>query len=306
MMNLRMISAQPAIDYYTWQVEVYLTNFISLGYNGNNIDVVAGYEGSVPDSWRKLQQKFPYVRFFFYEDTMGECKYLPAIQAHLLKKHFKEHPYLSKEAIFFHDADFVFTRYMDFSKFLNDDKWYFSDTISYIGYDYIMSKGEEVLDAMCDIIGIDKSVVKDNQLNSGGAQKLFKNIDYKYWEMVEEYSNKLHDKLSNMQHVKKNEDPYGIQSWTASMWAELWTGWKLGHQVVVPPEFDFCWATCPSSRWEEVYFFHNAGVPSSNQGMFYKAQYMDKLPFNEKLELSDSRCSYMYYNIIESVDSCLV
>ena len=213
MMNLRMISAQPAIDYYTWQVEVYLTNFISLGYNGNNIDVVAGYEGSVPDSWRKLQQKFPYVRFFFYEDTMGECKYLPAIQAHLLKKHFKEHPYLSEEAIFFHDADFVFTRYMDFSKFLNDDKWYFSDTISYIGYDYIMSKGEEVLDAMCDIIGIDKSVVKDNQLNSGGAQKLFKNIDYKYWEMVEEYSNKLHDKLSNMQHVKKNEHVGRAMDW---------------------------------------------------------------------------------------------
>ena len=249
MMNLRMISAQPAINYYAWQVEVYLTNFISLGYNGNNIDVVAGYEVSVPDSWRKLQQKFPYVRFFFYEDTMGKCKYLPAIQAHLLKKHFKEHPYLSEEAIFFHDADFVFTRYMDFSKFLNDDKWYFSDTISYIGYNYIMSKGEEVLDAMCEVVGIDKSVVKNNQ---------------------------------------------------------LWTGWKLGHQIVVPPEFDFCWATCPSSRWEDVYFFHNAGVPSSNQGMFYKAQYMDKLPFNEGLKLSDSRCSYMYYNIIESVDSCLI
>jgi hypothetical protein len=44
MMNLRMMSAQPAIDYYAWQVEVYLTNFIGLGYNGNNIDVVAGYQ----------------------------------------------------------------------------------------------------------------------------------------------------------------------------------------------------------------------------------------------------------------------
>jgi hypothetical protein len=169
-----------------------------------------------------------------------------------------------------------------------------------------MSKGEEVLDAMCEVVGIDKSVVKNNQLNSGGAQKLFKNIDYKYWEMVEEYSNKLYDKLSNMQHIKRKEDPYGIQAWTSSMWAELWTGWKLGHQIVVPPEFDFCWATCPSSRWDDVYFFHNAGVPSSNQGMFYKAQYMDKLPFNEGLKLSDSRCSYMYYNIIESVDSCLI
>ena len=116
----------------------------------------------------------------------------------------------------------------------------------------------------------------------------------------------LYDKLLSLQHVKSEGDPYGIQAWTASMWAELWTGWKLGHSVVVPPEFDFCWATCPSSRWEEVYFFHNAGVPSSDQGMFYKANYMDKYPFNEKLELSDSRCSYNYYKLIESVDSCLI
>ena len=157
----------------------------------------------------KITAKISICKVLLLRRHDGGVQILTSNSGTPIKKHFKEHPYLSEEAIFFHDADFVFTRYMDFSKFLNDDKWYFSDTISYIGYDYIMSKGEEVLDAMCDIIGIDKSVVKDNQLNSGGAQKLFKNIDYKYWEMVEEYSNKLHDRLSNMQHVKKNEDHMG-------------------------------------------------------------------------------------------------
>ena len=114
-MKLRMISAQPAIDYYAWQVEVYLTNFINLGYNGNYIDVVAGFQESVPKSWRKIQQKFPYVRFFFYEDTTVGCNYAPAIQAHILEKHLTQHPYLKDEAVFFHDCDFLFTKYFDFS-----------------------------------------------------------------------------------------------------------------------------------------------------------------------------------------------
>jgi len=306
MRQLRFLSAQPAIDYYAWQVEVYLHNFLGLGYNGNYIDVVAGYQGDIPESWLKLQRRFPYVRFFFYEDTMGECNYIPAIQGHLLKKHFKAHPYLKDDAIFFHDADFLFTKYMNFTKFISDDNWYFSDTISYIGHDYIVSKGEEVLDAMCEVIGIDKSIVKQNQNNSGGAQKLFKNIDHTYWEMVEDYSIKLFNVLINKQHIKKENDPNGIQSWTASMWAELWVGWKLGHNVIVPKEFDFCWATCSPSRWKEVNFFHNAGVMNDKLGMFYKAKYMDSYPYEVDDNVLNNRCSYMYYHILKSINSCLI
>lgn len=305
MKRLRFLSAQPAIDYYSWQVEVYIHNFLSLGYKENHIDVVAGYQEDIPESWIKLQKRFPKARFFFYEDTMGECNYLPAIQGHLLKKHFKAHPYLKRDAIFFHDADFLFTKYFDFSKFLSDDNWYFSDTISYIGYEYIMSKGEEVLDAMCETVGIDKDVVKNNQKNSGGAQKLFKNIDHEYWEQVEECSLKLYSVLMDKQHVRRDGDQYGIQAWTASMWAELWIGWKLGHNVIVPIEFDFCWATCPVSRWEDVNFFHNAGVMNNKSGMFCKAGYMDKYPFKEELNVLPDRCSYMYYKLLKSIDSCL-
>ena len=305
-MRLRLLSAQPAIDYYAWQVEVYLHNFLELGYNGNYIDVVAGYIDSVPESWRKIQQKFPYVRFFFYEDTMGECKYPPAIQAHILEKHFKEHPYLKEDAIFFHDCDFVFTRYFDFSPFLQDDTWYFSDTISYIGANYIKSKDEKILDRMCEIIGIDRSIVEDNQNNSGGAQKLMKGIDSEYWRQVYENSVTLYDELCKMSNLKKEGDPYGIQTWTASMWAELWTAWKLGHKVVVPKEFDFCWATCPIEEWDRLNFFHNAGVPDNKQGMFFKADYIDKYPFGLNLEIDNSRCSYNYYKLLESINSCLM
>ena len=303
---LKLISAQPAIDYYAWQVEVYLHNFLSLGYKEEDIHVIAGYLDGIPESWYKLKAKFPNIGIYFYEDTMGECDYPPAIQAHILEKHFTQHPYLKDYAIFFHDCDFIFTRYFDFTPFLKDDKWYFSDTISYIGANYIKSKDESILDGMCQIIGIDRSVVEANQNNSGGAQKLMKNIDASYWNEVYKGCRSIYSYLKTVGHLRREGDPYGIQSWTASMWAELWVAWRRGHEVIVPREFDFCWATCPSERWDYVHFFHNAGVPNASQGMFFKAAYIDKFPFKDTLEVDSSRCSYMYYKAMKSVDSCLV
>jgi hypothetical protein len=304
MNKIKFLSAQPAIDYYAWQVEVQIVNLMLTGYDPEQMYVVAGYQDEIPESWLKLQKVHSRVNFFFYEDTLGDCKYLPAIQAHILKKHFKEHP--DSSAYFFVDADFAFTRFLDFGKFLNDDKWYFSDTISYIGYEYIASKGEEVLDAMCSVVGISKELVKSNQENSGGAQKLMKNLTHEYWEMVERYSFELYDVMMQLQHVRNDGSNHGIQAWTASMWAELWTAWKLGIEVVVPREFDFCWATCNIKRWDQVFFFHNAGVMSDKDEMFHKAKYMDSYPYNSNEKVSEYKCSYNYYKLVKSIDSCLV
>lgn len=306
-MQLKMISAQPATDYYAWQVEVYLDHFLSLGYNHDDIHVVAGYEEEgIPESWNRLVEKYKDVQIFLYEDTAGAIDYPPAVQSHLLEKHFKAHPYLSDHAIFFHDADFLFTKYFDFTSFLNDDKWYFSDTISYIGADYIKSKHEGILDIMCSTIGIDRSIVEANQKNSGGAQKLMKNIDHNYWREVFEGSLKLYDILKKVSHIKKPGDSMGIQIWTASMWAELWIAWKKGHEVVVPKEFDFCWATCNISRWDDVSFFHNAGVVNASTGLFYKADYIDKYPFKDNIDVNQLHCSKKYWDIVKSTDSCLI
>jgi hypothetical protein len=112
--------------------------------------------------------------------------------------------------------------------------------------------------------------------------------------------------LGDLAKEKKEGDAYGLQIWCASMWAELWTAWKLGHEVIVPKEFDFCWATCPVERWNQVSFFHNAGVPDANQGMFFKADYINKYPFDTNIEVSKRRCSYNYYQFIKSIKSHLV
>ncbi len=305
-MRLKFLSAQPAIDYYAWQIEVYLHNFIGLGYSAEDIHVVGCYLEEIPDSWIRLQEKFVDVNFFLYEDNMGECNYPPAIQSYMLEEHFKRHPELSNNAVFFHDCDFIFTRYFDFSPYLNDDKWYFSDTVSYIGAEYIKSKGDVVLDSMCSVVGIDRKLVEENQNNSGGAQKLIKNVDHTYWAEVYLNSRNLYNALVKVSSVKKEGDPYGIQVWTASMWAELWTAWKRGYKVLVPDEFDFSWATCPIKNWDINAFYHNAGVQDAKQGMFFKADYIDSYPFNEDINVDPARCSYNYYNFMKSIDSCLL
>jgi len=38
--SIRYVSAQPATLYYAWQVEVMLNNFMEMGVNPNQVDIV--------------------------------------------------------------------------------------------------------------------------------------------------------------------------------------------------------------------------------------------------------------------------
>jgi len=313
MRKLRLLSVQPATTYYAWQIEVFLTRTIEQGYNPNFIDVVGAFEHSIDQSWLVLQQAFPAVRFFFYKDTRENKRYSPSLQSHILRKHWIRYPELKGDSIFFHDADFIFTRFFDFTPYLQDKKWYFSNCDSYLGADYLESKGshptrtmrdgrpEMLLDGMATVLGMCSCTVRAHRGKSGGAQKLIKNVTHAYWEEVENDANNLYDWLL------KNKDEYGdekinsIQIWTTSMWSELWNAWKRGVTVEIPEAFDFAWATCHISRWDERSFFHNAGVQHANQDMFFKAAYIDSLPYGEDLEVSKERCSKMYYDYTQEV-----
>ena len=50
MRDLRYVCAQPSTLYYAWQVEVMINNFITMGINANQIDVVCTkVDGNVPE-----------------------------------------------------------------------------------------------------------------------------------------------------------------------------------------------------------------------------------------------------------------
>ena len=85
---IRFICAQPATDYYVWQVDVMLNNFITMGINLNWVDVVCNIQNNIPDKWIKLAEHYP-ARFFFYKDTRETKHYISSIRPNILKQHFK-------------------------------------------------------------------------------------------------------------------------------------------------------------------------------------------------------------------------
>jgi hypothetical protein len=312
MKKLRYVSAQPAINYYTWQVEVMINNFIGHGINPNYIDIVCSIKDNhIPDVWRKLASTYNTVRFFFYNDDRVAPKYISSIRPHILKKHFTEHPYLKDEAIFYHDCDIILTKPPQWDNFLIDDVWYLSDTRFYIGANYIKSKKFGIYEQMCEIVGIDPKIPEENELNSGGAQYLMKNIDAEYWDKVERDSETLYAYFQ--EHLKEHpasKEYHPIQMWTADMWAVLWNAWYFNHTAKVVPEMEFAWPTQGLDMWDKCTIFHNAGVVGDrNERLFYKGSYQNKLPYDIKLEDYDDKRGTIKYvqEILKTADrSCLI
>lgn len=319
MKNLRYICVQPRILYYAWQVEVMLNNFIEQGINPNNIDILVAWnpddKTSDPhnvEAWDKLRTHYNTVRFFYYQDTRRQpIHYISSIRPNILKQHFAAYPELENEAIFYHDCDVLFTKPPDFNRFLNDEVWYLSNTNSYINYDYIVSKGSDVYEKMCEIVGMNPIIPKLMNSHSGGAQYLMKNVNQYYWQKVETDCELLHRDITKLNIEKKAADPshHELQIWCSDMWAVLWNGWLRGNETKIVPEMDFCWATDNIEYWDKRTIYHNAGVTCSCGRQFYKGSYIDKLPYDIQQEhFKDSVCGYNYVKeIIKTAQkSCLL
>ena len=305
MKNLRFVCAQPAIPYYTWQVEVMIHNFIEMGVNPNNMDVVCYAEnGVIPQQWTKLAEKYNYVRFFFYTDTRRNKGYTSSIRPNILKQHWKARPEIHEDVIFYHDCDIAFTkpiREWITDEMINDDNWYGSDCRWYISHSYIKSKGDDILKAMCSIMEIDESVVEKNELNGIGAQYIMKGISENFWKIVENDCEKLFVNITELNKIKKEKDPtyHELQIWCADMWAVLWNAWKMRAYTECHPNMEFSWATSNEDDYNRMNIFHNAGITGSDSGKFYKAHYMDKLPYNENLQITPNTASWYYWNEIQ-------
>jgi len=322
MKELRFICAQPAIPYYTWQVEVMINNFLDMGIHPNYIDIVCWkVDNIIPEAWIKLANHYNTVRFFFYSDTRASKNYTSSIRPNILKQHWLARPEVKENVIFYHDNDIVFTKPVNWQQFLNDDKWYGSDTRWYIGHDYIISKGEDVLNKMCEIVNINKRMVKAYELNAIGAQYIMKDIDWTFWDAVERDSERLFTEITELNNQKVIENRHTmppnapstpaynpLQIWCADMWAVLWNAWKLDKETICHDDLQFSWATSNIDDWNKYNIFHNAGVTTDADGLFYKAKYMDKLPYGEKLNIKPNTASHEYWKLIEKVGkkSCLI
>lgn len=282
------LSVQPDQPYFHWQVEVYINNFKLIGINPNRIEVIFLYNGRPSDEAKALQAKYNTCRFFFYEDKRPDKSYIPSIKPWGVYRHMLDFPDLNKQAIFYHDSDIIFNEKINESRFEKGDTWFLSDTVSYIGYKYIESKGADQFLDMLDVLKLDRNVVINNQNNSGGAQYIVKNTTAAFWLKVYEDCPKLYNVMNDWEAKYLKQMPFGyigekyhpIQKWCAEMWATLWNAWLFGHQTVVDKELDFVFATDTRTRAKSVKIMHNAGVTEKDSHrLFFKGGYISKDPF---------------------------
>lgn len=298
------ISAQPDVPYFHWQVEVMIHNFMKAGVNPNWIEVLWAHDGTPSKEAAFLAGKYPNVRFFFYPKRITEnYGYIPILRPDILEQHFRAHPKLKKETIFYHDSDIIFRELPNLSKLKGDDVWYMSDTVSYIGADYIKSKSHELFTDLCKIADIDPALVEENQPNSGGAQYLMKGVTPEYWAYVKETALELYRYMAKRESVERTTlspeqarhyNP--IQKWCADMWAVFWGALRAGKQVRLHDELGFSWGTSNLNEYERHKIMHNAGVTGNNGGkLFYKGEFINRSPFDADLSGVDKEMASSKY-----------
>jgi hypothetical protein len=278
--------------YIEWQALVQIHNFKKYGLDKDLIYLI-GYETKPSESMLKIA-KHTGVRFYFYKDMRNARHYLPSICPHLIYQYLRSDYELIKQSslrpindrFMYLDPDVIFLKKPNFNQFLDNDTWYMSDTSSYLDTNYINSKGDDILDKMCEIVGIDKKLVEKNDKNAGGAQIIMKNpTDPRFWKKVEEDSVKLYDYMVT---TAKKGEKYPIQSWTAEMWAILWNIWLSGNKTKIIKKMEFSWATDHKDRIDGKTIFHNAGV-FDQKHLFNKTKYTNKYPFFDDFSFVDEK-----------------
>jgi hypothetical protein len=290
------MSAQPDHPYFHWQVEVVIHNFMKSGINPNWIDILFAYDNEPSPEGRALASKYPMVRFFFYKKRITEnYGYIPILRPDILEQHFRAHPELRGETVFYHDSDIIFRELPNFDALHGDLYWYVSDTISYIGAKYIKSKSEDIFTDLCSLSGIPPELVEANEAGSGGAQYLMKGVTADFWKEVAEDTLTIYKYMCDREHqdranlsTEEAAQFNPIQKWCADMWSVLWGAWKMGAQTIVTPELDFSWGTSDIHAYNKCPIMHNAGVTNSTKDtLFYKADFQSSSPFDTDLSYVD-------------------
>jgi len=324
MKDLRFICVQPDDTYYTWQVHAWVESLKKLGYSekATVLIFIPGFRDKNP-KWQQIIDLYPETEFVFYKDVDSEISdklgvYIPVLRPWTLAKYFKDHPEWSEKTVFYCDSDVLFTDKLDIEKFIDDDICYLSDTNSYINASYFDSKEKDVLPDKLDeyktidvlaevtsLVGISRDICEQNNLHSGGAQYILKNVNSAFWEKVTRDCLLIRTYLMSINKQFFASESKGFQSWCADMWAVLWNVWLRGQETKVVKELEFAWASDNIAKLEKVAIFHNAGIVSDTANgypAFYKGKYHTGTdPFNDahlqvvlENEESKKHCTHFY------------
>ena len=292
--ELCFLTIAPDDTYYTWQVHLWLESLREIGMSDKAVVLIFTPNfREVNLNWKQVTDLYPETLFKFYKDEDNASSllgiYIPVLRPYTMWRFLRDNPEYVSKAIFYCDSDILFTKEFNIEMYLEDDVNYLSDTNSYINADYFDSKVKDVLpdkiedyktrDILAEVtslIGITREICVENNLNSGGAQYLLKNMDSSFWSKVMNDCILIRTYLQKINREYFESEDKGYQSWCADMWAVLWNLWLRGQKTEVIPELNFAWSTDPIDKLETVTIMHNAGIVSeSGNGYpaFYKGKY---------------------------------
>lgn len=337
-MELVFLNVQPDDNYFVWQVEAQIENFINLGYKYEYHCLL--YKPLDRKTWNKnfklLEEKYkdyPNIKFFYYESTvklerdMKLIDYIPLLRPYCLEKHFLAFPELSQKALFYWDSDVIFTKYIDFDKYLNDDICYLSKT-DYLNLEYLEGKINECpkekidelrasnpIERIAKQVGVNKDILRNNNSGVGGAQYLIKGIDARFWKDVYDSCVSIRSYFRAMNMIYFASENAGWQSWCSDMWAVLWNLWKRDYKTECPEELSFAWGTDPIEDTVTKSIYHNAHITKENMEldgkmeiMFFKGRYhFGRLSPHKEKEYLQNVCpkyaSYCYSQHLLSINN---
>ena len=304
MKDILFVTAQPDVPYFIWQIKLYVHNFIEKGIDPSQIHVVLGLVNNAQNpSEESLKLKDFGINVHHFTDFRRKKHYIPSIKPYLISNWLKTNENYGK-LFFLHDADIIFKELPNFESLLNDDICYLSDTVGYIGYDYIIdccrryerqhptSEENQLINEMASVIGVDVDVIKENRDNAGGGQYLIKNTNSEMWDKIYRDSILLYDQMLDYQR-RFPISPGEIQFWTSEMWSLLWNLWLYDHKTIITKELDFSWATDNLDIYEQRPILHMAGVTDDLKNTkFYKGDYINVDPI-EKLKETPNHFDYV-------------
>ena len=320
-----IITAQPDDQYFIWQNHLYIESCLNQGFTQDQIQILLykPKNRQFNNNWNKLKEIYPDINIFLYEDKGVQQflgVYIPILRPHILWQHFEVYPELNDKTIIYTDSDILWLNTLNINHLLLDNINYVSDASSYLNYSYFENKYKQVipekleeaksvdfLKEVCNIVGVDKKIVIDNNNNTGGVQYILKNIDADFWKKVENDVLKIRLYLQQVNKIYFKNENDGIQSWCADLWAVQFNLWYRNLETKVVKELDFAWATEPIEKLNSCTIYHNAGVTGkymNNIPYFYKGAYhtgQDPL-LDEHLQIvinneqSKKHCTWYYTN----------
>ena len=283
---MKFLFAQPAKKRFAWELKTAIKSLTDLGVDKKDIVLLFAKEDDA------VVEDFSEYETHAYADERFDKSYIPSIRPFLWWKYLSEDESRENETYVYLDSDTVILDLKAFKVQVTKNRWYCSDTIGYIGYDYIQSvtNAKETFEVMTDAIKVPVEWIKSIQKNSGGAQWVIKNPKAGYW----------HDVYVNSIVLFRAIEPLdtSLQKWTAEMWAQLWTMYHYGIAPKVSDKLDFAWSTDDELGNKKI--IHNAGV-TEDMGLFFKGLYLDTPPL-EVLGQETGKVSDLYVEFVKKAN----